>query len=181
MKSYEEKMLEAFIGKPKKYEWYKKSFNTFNSNGILNTPWNWSWWAFFGGATFLLHRKIYLASLIIYILAIQFHISLLLLSGVTEHTPVKGIGIPLFTIFSVFFLFFRVLSGGYATFFIYMRYLKKKLKIESTVSDENERILEMQKIGGYHKWYYIIFISLILFSLLHAILIPKLIAYNACY
>jgi hypothetical protein len=37
---YDREMLEAFIGKPDKFLWYKKSFTKFNTNGISTMNWN---------------------------------------------------------------------------------------------------------------------------------------------
>lgn len=153
MDNYEEQMLQAFVGKQEKYEWYKKSFANFHENGVPNMKWNWSWWSFFGGAAFLVYRKTYLAALIVFIVA-----------TISSFVPIVG-------------LIVAILVGGYGTFFIYKRYLKKKLQIEEKITGKNERILAMQKIGGYNQWvvwfYYGIAILSIV-GIIAAVVVPKL-------
>jgi uncharacterized protein YneF (UPF0154 family) len=114
--------------------------------------WNWSWWAFLGGPAFLLYRKAYLASLLVF-----------LISVVTSLIPIVGLVVS-------------ILVGGYGTYFIYKRYLKKRLEIESKITDENERILAMQQVGGYHQWvvwFYYILVALVFIGILAAVIIPK--------
>jgi len=153
MDNYEESMLKAFINKPEKYDWYKKSFSKFDINGVPNMKWNWSWWSFFGVSSFLLYRKAYLAALIVFIVTV-----------VTAPIPFIG-------------LIIAILVGGYGTYFIYKRYLKKKLEIESNITDKNERILAMEKIGGYNQWVIWVhygFVILTIIGIIAAVVIPKL-------
>jgi len=153
MDNYEEEMLKAFVGKQEKYEWYKKSFAKFDINGIPNMKWNWSWWSFLGGSAFLLYRKAYLAALIVFVISI-----------ITSMIPIVG-------------LILAIIVGGYGTYFIYKRYIEKKLEIESKIPSDNERILAMQKIGGYHQWvvwFYYTLMILTVIGILAAIIIPKL-------
>ena len=37
---YENRMIEAFVGKPEKYEWYKNAFEKFNVNGVDVMKWH---------------------------------------------------------------------------------------------------------------------------------------------
>ena len=47
-KLYEnQEILEAYIGTLDKIEWYKKTFESYNVNGIEKFSWNWSWYSFF--------------------------------------------------------------------------------------------------------------------------------------
>jgi len=151
--NYEEEMLKAFVNKPEKYEWYKKSFSKYDVNGVTKMAWNWSWWSFFGGAAFLLYRKAYLAALVVFVLSV-----------ITAIIPLVSLIIAIFV-------------GGYGTYFIYKKYLKKKLEIEATISDKQVRIETMKKIGGYNQWViwvYYAFAVLVLVGMIAAIIIPKL-------
>ena len=123
---YENRMIEAFVGKPEKYKWYKNAFTKFNVNGIDTLKWHWSWWAFFGNMWFLLYRKAYLAALGLFILSVIPYVGLLLC----------------------------ILNGGYGTFFVYKAYRNKKSEIENTISssDEKTRIETMALVGGYNQW-----------------------------
>ena len=141
-KNYENKMIEAFIAKPEKTIWYQNAFSKFNVNGVDNIRWHWSWWAFFGGAAFLLYRKQYLPALVLFI------VSLL----------VNAIPVVSFIL--------AVLAGGYSTYFIYKGYKNKLSKIETNVSDEEMKISTMQQIGGYHTWVAWVYIVLVGFGLL---------------
>jgi hypothetical protein len=151
MNNYEEEMLKAFVNKPEKYEWYKYAFNQYDLNGTPTMKWVWSWWAFFGGAAFLLYRKTYLAALIVFMISV-----------VLSVIPIIG-------------FIFAILVGGYGTYSIYKRYINKKLEIESKITDENERILAMQEIGGYNQWvvwFYYLLLAITIIGIIAATLIP---------
>jgi len=140
-KTYEDRMLEAFIAKPQVVEWYKKSFEKFNVNGVDAVAWNWSWWGFFTGFLYLLYRKAYLPALGVFLLSI-----------IVGMLPYIGT------------LFLMILTGGYSTYFIYKEYKSKRQSIERSIEDEETRIETMKKIGGYNQWVvwvYIIFTAII--------------------
>lgn len=139
-KSYEERMLEAFVAKPEKVLWYKYSFMKYNLNGIDVLKWNWSWWAFFGGFLFLLYRKQYIPALILFIASITLG-------------AIPFIGLVI-----------MILSGGYSTYFIYKGYKAKRVEIESSVADEEKRIETMQAVGGYHQWVIWVYVAFITLS-----------------
>lgn len=124
---YDDAMLEAFVAKPEKLYWYKKSFEKFNVNGIPVMKWNWSWWAFFGGWAFLMYRKQYMAAFILFIIEV---VTQLIYLGL----------IPV------------ILSGGFATYFVYKGYRTKVGEIESVVEDNSKRIDTMKHVGGYNSW-----------------------------
>jgi len=139
---YNKQMIEAFIAKPEKTLWYQNAFSKFNVNGVDNIRWHWSWWAFFGGAAFLLYRKQYIPALVLFIAS-------LLLNAI----PIVS-------------LIFSILAGGYSTYFIYKGYKNKLSEIESNISNKEMRISTMQQIGGYHSWVAWVYIVLVGFGLL---------------
>ncbi len=121
-------MVEAFVDKPDVTQWYEEAFATYEHNGVESMRWYWSWWAFFGGFLFLLYRKQYVAALVLF-----------LLSTVASAIPFGGFIV-------------MILSGGYATYFIYKGYKEKRAQIEAAIDDEAERIETMRRVGGYHQW-----------------------------
>ncbi|MFT7004421.1 MAG: hypothetical protein ACJAWW_001779 [Sulfurimonas sp.] len=152
---YNQEMIEAYIDKPEKTFWYQNSFSKFNINGVDSMKWNWSWWAFFGGAAFLLYRKQYIPALILFIVSI-------LLSFI----PI----VP---------LIISILTGGYSTYFVYKGYKTKLAEIERNISNHETRISTMRQIGGYHSWVvwvYIIFVSLAFVGIVSAVIIPAMVA-----
>ena len=128
MNEYDKKMIEAFIQKPEKTEWYINAFSKFNVNGIDRIAWVWSWWAFGGSIFYLLYRKAYLGALIFFIAYIA-----------SSVVPFGGILI-------------WILQGGFSVYFIYLKYKSLKNEIESKIADENERIETMRQLGGYNNW-----------------------------
>ncbi len=128
MNDYDNKMIEAFVGKPEKTLWYKNAFNKYSVNGVDKMSWNWSWWAFFGGIFYLLYRKAYLAALGLFVLTIV--ISLIPFGG----------------------LVIWIVPGGLAPYFVYKIYQSKRAEIEVTIEDEQTRIDTMRAIGGYNDW-----------------------------
>jgi len=148
---YEYRMLEAFIDKPEKTQWYSDAFATYQYNGVDTMRWYWNWWAFGGGFLFLLYRKQYVPAL-----------GLFILSMVATIIPFGG-------------LIVMILSGGYATYFVYQGYKEKKAEIEATIEDEEKRIETMRYVGGYHQWViwvYIAVMGIVLLGIITAVLIP---------
>jgi len=127
-KDYYNKMIEAFIDKPSKTLWYQNAFEKFNLHGVSRPKWHWSWWAFGGGAAFLLYRKQYLAAFILFFVSISLGM------------------IPFLSIIIM------ILAGGYSTYFIYKGFRKKLEEIEQNIEDEETRIETMRAVGGYHSW-----------------------------
>ena len=149
---YQNRMIEAFIDKPSETLWYQMSFSKFNTNGVDTMKWNWSWWAFGGGFLYLLYRKQYLASLILFIASTTLGM------------------IPFVS------LLFMILAGGYSSFFVYKGYKIKLNEVEANIEDEDTRVETMRAVGGYHQWVvwvYSIFMLLI-FSLGFMIIAPLL-------
>jgi len=125
---YNDKMIAAFIAKPEKESWYRDSFSKFNINGVDTLKWNWSWWAFSGGFLYLLYRKQYIPSLLLFIVSVA-----------TGEIPLAS-------------LILMILAGGYSTYFVYKGYKSKLLEIEASVNEEDKRIEAMQNVGGYNQW-----------------------------
>jgi len=152
MNEYDDAMIEAFVNKPEKTLWYKMAFAKYNINGVNNIKWNWSWWAFFGGWAFLLYRKQYLASAMLFILTM-----------IASFIPFFG-------------LFLAILVGGFGTYIIYQGYIKKRIEIEENISDMQERIDTMKQIGGYNQWvvwFYGAFIAIVVLGFVATIAIPN--------
>ena len=151
--NYHHRMIDAFIGKPEQTLWYEMSFSKFNVNGVDLMKWNWNWWGFFGGFLFLLYRKQYLASALVFVTSMTVGM------------------IPFMSLFIAIFV------GGYGTFFVYKGYKKKLAEIETTIEDEETRVQTMAEVAGYHQWVvwlYFVFIGLILLGIFSALLIPTL-------
>ena len=127
---YENKMIQAFIGKPDKVAYYSDAFKKFESHGF---QWNWSWWGFFGSIFFLLYRKVYLV----------FGIMLLLIFA----NVVVSLGYDP-KIYQVVNFVFSITLGGISPFLIFLRYKKRKSEIESKTSDLKERLGLMKEAGG---------------------------------
>lgn len=128
---YSNTMIEAFIDKPSETFWYQNAFKEFESNDTnsSNLQWHWSWWAFGTGFLFLLYRKQYLASLVLFVL-----------SSLMSVIPFIG------------GLLSMVLAGGYSTYFIYRGYKTKLTEVENMAQDEERRVQLIRKAGGYHEW-----------------------------
>ncbi len=126
---YEEKMIEAFVQKPEKFDYYKRAFKKFNVNGIERIAWHWSWWGFFFEFWFLLYRKAYIGALISFL---------------------GGILLGLIPFFGP--LIWMILNGGYDVYFIYKKYKKLKNEIEMKVSDPYQRIETMYILAKPNTW-----------------------------
>jgi len=126
--NYDDAMLEAFVQKPEKFAWYKKTFAKFNKNGVESFTWSWSWWAFFVTFWFLLYRKSYLAALGFFGAAMVFSF------------------LPLGT------LIFMIIAGGTAPYFVYKTYTEMLRKVEEASTDTEKRLETMRMLGGYHTW-----------------------------
>jgi len=125
---YYNSMIEAFVDKPSETLWYQNAFSKFNINGVDKLTWHWSWWAFGGGAAFLLYRKQYMAALILF-----------------TGSMILGM-IPFVSIIIM------ILAGGYSTYFVYKGFQRKLAEIEATVDTNEKRIETMREVGGYHTW-----------------------------
>lgn len=138
---YSKQMIAAYVAKPDKVLWYEIAFEKFDNTIGGKLTWKWSWWAFFGGFLYLLYRKAYVPSLVLFIVSI-----------VIGFIPFGG-------------LLLAILAGGFAPFFVYKNYLSIKENIERVVPDEDDRIKAMEIAGGYNQWViwvYGIFVALIL-------------------
>ena len=155
---YNKEMIEAYVAKPEKTFWYQNAFSKFNINGVDSMKWNWSWWAFFGGAAFLLYRKQYIPALVLFIASI-----------VLSFIPF----VP---------LIISILAGGYSTYFVYKGYKGKLAEVEANISDNETRIETMKQVGGYHSWVvwvYLVFVALVIIGIISAVMIPAMVAAGA--
>lgn len=139
---YSDKMIAAFVGKEEKVSWYKNAFSKYNVNGVDTMQWYWSWWAFWGGFLFLLYRKQYGPAAILFI--------------------VSGIISAIMPFFG--WLIVAILTGGYATYFIYKGYKTKLYELENAIADEDKRVETMYVVGGYHQWVIWVYAILVLLS-----------------
>jgi len=57
-----------------------------------------------------------------------------------------------------------ILTGGYATYFIYKNYSEKKKEVEASIEDPQTRIDTMRELGGYNNW--AIWLAALLYGLL---------------
>jgi len=143
---YSNKMIEAFIDKPSVTAWYQNSFKMYDVNGVDTMKWNWSWWAFGGGFLYLLYRKEYLSALILFIVS-----------------SIAGMIFPLG-------LVIMILTGGFATYFVYKRYKQKLKEVENMLEDVDERVEAMRTIGGYNQWViwvYGVFVAIFLLVIIY--------------
>ena len=131
---YEKDIFEAYIATPKKFDWYRKAFDYFETRkGKLS--WYWNSWAFLGGFWYFLYRKQMKMALIVLFV-------IMLLSIITP----SHILLPLL-------LALQVLIGGFGTFFVYKNYLDKREEIERILPDDEKRIAVMQRqVGGINRW-----------------------------
>lgn len=130
------KMLEAFVGTPEKMQWYKEAFSQYNVNGVDRIAWVWSWWAFFGGAFFLLYRKAYIPAAVLFGITTFFGI-------IPTANPIAGIFLSICV---------SICQGGFATYFIYKTFIEKKELVKNTVESEEKQIETMRQIGGVNTW-----------------------------
>ena len=126
--SYSQDMLEAFISTPKKFEWYTKAFNFFDTN--KSARWYWNSGAFFGGIWYFLYRK-----------ELKIALSILFIE------LILGVILPL-NIFAILFIIISILIGGFGTFTIYQKYQKDRSGIEKMFKEENKRIGVIKIVAG---------------------------------
>lgn len=121
-------ILEAYIGTPEKFEWYKKVFSSYDVNGIEKFSFNWSWWAFLGGPAYLAYRKCYLMA-----------VGLWLLQGLLQ------------VFLSYFFavgIFFNIVLGFICPWLVYKKYRKTIAEIENAENDFTVQVEMARELGG---------------------------------
>ncbi|MDX1796026.1 MAG: DUF2628 domain-containing protein [Hydrogenovibrio sp.] len=125
---YETRLMEAFIQKPSKMEYYQAAYDKMTATGTPNLKWHWSWWGFFGGWAFLLYRKAYLPALVTFIV-----------STILSFLPFGGIAT-------------MIVLGGITPYFVIKRYANLKIQVENRYEDPEKRIDAMREVGGFHTW-----------------------------
>ena len=127
--NYDKAMIKAYVDKeeePKRELWYEKIFLQYQKKDRIK--WHWSWWAFFGTFLYLLYRKAYLASFVLFLFVLF-----------SEISPIASFLVSIF-------------SGGYAHYYVYKEYLKKKNEIEGKYEDEEKCIKVMKAYNSYNDW-----------------------------
>lgn len=143
--SHEDKLLEAFIGKPQKVAYYANAFKKFETEG---KKWNWSWWAAFLYGPFLFYRKIYtwaiaIATVTLLLNLLQQLIMIFYPQWYLEYSTLYiGISSSITIGLIIFF-------GGYGINLVYNNFQKIKNDITSKISDNDAQIQEMQRRGGF--------------------------------
>lgn len=117
-------ILEAYIGTPDKFEWYKKVFSSYDVNGIEKFSFNWSWWGFLGGPAYLAYRKCYLMAVGVWL--VQILLSYFFTAGIL----------------------FNVVFGFLCPWLIYKKYRKTIAEIENTENDFSIQVEMARELGG---------------------------------
>ena len=125
---YEKRMIEAFVNKPEKTQWYLDAFAKYSRHGVDNMAWHWNWWAFFGSIFYLFYRRAYAAGLALFVVFSA--VSLIPFAGLVAW----------------------VLTGGYSTYFLYKTYKTRKFDIEMRLDNEERRFAEMRRLSGPKNW-----------------------------
>ncbi len=168
MNDYDVKMLDAYIQKPQKLEYYKNAFENIDNGKI----WNWSWWSFFFGSLFLLYRKAYLGAFAFFILSISVVVLQNAIDIGSSNTGSSNVSF-------IILLLIWMAHGGLGLFFIYKKYIYIKTKIEKKFQSEANRVASMTKAGGARNAFLIVTLIVLLtfsLSILATIAIPRLAA-----
>ncbi len=143
-KDQDTKLLEAFIGKPEKVDFYAKAFKKFDIEG---KKWHWSWWAAFMNIPFLFHRKIYIPAILLTVFFVS--VSNVVLYKISTN-PYLIITNPLLAnLPSLLSIVVFILLGGYGINLVYNNFVKLKNEISMQIPDSIQQVQEMQKRGGY--------------------------------
>lgn len=133
VENFDHKLLETFIAKPEKVAFYEDAFQVFENKSKL---WKWSWWAFFGGILFLIHRKIYGIALAIIVISI-------ILSLTQEiHPAIKVIAL-------IFTWSTWIAIGGFGIKLVHSKFLHLKKIIPLYTSNQNDQFKEMTIKGEF--------------------------------
>jgi lipid-A-disaccharide synthase-like uncharacterized protein len=180
---YEENMLGTFVGKPEKTPFYLDLYERATRSGAPKLCWKWSWWAFFGGALFLIYRKAYLAALIVFGLSTIMSLVAQALMPAEYLAALENAAIGkdelewVMRFYAVYLgatICAQIFIGGYAPYFIIKRYCELKEAIENKYANNDERASAMALHGGVHKW--AIWLAVALCVTINLILIGALIA-----
>ncbi|MEN8188463.1 MAG: DUF2628 domain-containing protein [Thermodesulfobacteriota bacterium] len=119
---------------------------------------SWNWWAFFFNFTWALYRKMYGWFFI--------------LVGVGIITDiVGGAGVPMIALLATVLAY--ILFGTYANA-LYLKTLNKKIaKAQERISDKNELLVYLRRIGGVNSWVIWVFVVLPLIGIAAAVIIPQ--------
>ncbi len=127
--AFDQKMFEAYIAVPSKYEWYSRAFEKMEQSGGKYI-WYWNSWGMIGGVWFLLYRKEMKPALTaLFILLIL------------------GAFLPLGS-FLIAYLVVAVLIGGYGTGEVYHTFTKHNRDIRAMFPKEQEKSIGVMSIVG---------------------------------
>jgi len=120
---YEANMLNAFIQKDDKLLYYLNNYKKLIQDGEFKYKFSWSWSGFFFTWLLLLYRKSYIYAII---------------------------GFFLFYMFDSFALtiILMLMMGSFSNFLILKKYHDKKVELENSIEDEEDRIIAMHNYGG---------------------------------
>ncbi len=124
------KLVDAFIGHPKKNQWYKDTFAKYEvRNGGF--AFSWSWWAFFFGPFYLFYRKAYLYGVLLFLL------EKVLLSLLPS---------------SLFGIFLMIGTAIICPYLIYLRFKEVVKTAKSTAKGTVAQTEHVRIEGGRHTW-----------------------------
>jgi len=123
----DEEAVKAYINKRESQDYYLDAFETFAEDNN-SFKWKWSWWAFGGGAFFLLYRKLYMEAIVFFLITIT-----------ASKIPIAS-------------LIIWVMSGGIFSYFVYKRYLKTYDEIGQNVSGRENQLEALRMRGGFNNW-----------------------------
>lgn len=138
-------LLEAFVQKPNKVDYYRRGLMKMQRNGRFEFAWHWSWWGFLFGSLFLIYRRAYLAGFI----GLALHV-------IAGWVPVFG---------WAFSVLGNIVFGGVSAYFVLKRFDDGKRGLSGS---EEEQAQAMYRIGGYNNGAYGIAVVLVVISVLIA-------------
>ena len=136
---HDQKLLEAFIGKPEKIAYYTTAFKEFEAEG---KKWHWSWWAAFPTILFLLHRKVYSPAVVIMIL-------LLIPLSILMQPLTFALALGIIMIYVGGYGIIMIYTGGYGISLVHNNFQEIKNEISSRILNKDEQIEEMRRRGGF--------------------------------
>ncbi len=124
---YENSIIEAYIGTPNKFDWYKKAFKEFDKSKE-KISWYWNSWAMVGGFWYFLYRKQMKVALIVLFITI-------ILGSILS-----------LQLFVALYLAFAIAMGGFGTYLIYAQYRKQREEMEAMFKDDKLKSIGVMRI-----------------------------------
>jgi len=120
-----EEVLEAYLGTPDKYDWYKHAFDKYEINGVEKFAWNWSWYSFLFGYVYLVYRKCYIEAILLWV-------AQMIIAG----------------LFGITGIVIMILCGGLLPYLVYKRYKKIALEVENIDGNYIKKLETIKELGG---------------------------------